>query len=141
MKLITKTETAVCVYYGLEEHSFVDGNLVVGDAIFTGLGEGDVTIYSSPEVPSDFHVMKYLYDGTEFTVAGYYHLFCNEMRQTRNNMIRETDWWASSDLTMTQSQTEYRQGLRDVPQQEGFPYSIIWPIYDDPKDTTDYSRP
>ena len=26
----------------------------------------------------------------------------------------ETDWWASSDLTMTDAQKKYRQDLRDI---------------------------
>lgn len=48
-------------------------------------------------------------------------------RADRNKRISETDWWASSDLTMTDAQTAYRQALRAVPEQEGFPDSIVWP--------------
>jgi hypothetical protein len=29
-------------------------------------------------------------------------------------MLSETDWWASSDLTMTDAQKKYRQDLRDI---------------------------
>ena len=31
-----------------------------------------------------------------------------ELRAERNRRIAETDWWASSDLTMTAEQTAYR---------------------------------
>ena len=48
-------------------------------------------------------------------------------RQERDRLLSETDWWASSDLTMTQAQIDYRQALRDVPQQEGWPTDITWP--------------
>jgi len=37
------------------------------------------------------------------------------MRTKRNYLLSETDWWASSDLTMTAEQTAYRKALRDLP--------------------------
>lgn len=37
------------------------------------------------------------------------------LRIERDRLIAETDWWASSDLTMTSEQTAYRQALRDLP--------------------------
>lgn len=36
------------------------------------------------------------------------------LRAERDRLIAETDWWASSDLTMTQAQIDYRQALRDI---------------------------
>jgi hypothetical protein len=36
------------------------------------------------------------------------------LRMVRNKKLRQTDWWASSDLTMTQAQIDYRQALRDI---------------------------
>jgi len=50
-----------------------------------------------------------------------------EARMKRDALIAETDWWASSDLTMTVAQSAYRQALRDITDQAGFPYSITWP--------------
>jgi magnesium-transporting ATPase (P-type) len=38
----------------------------------------------------------------------------NEVRILRNQKLSETDWWASSDRTMTVAQKEYRQALRDL---------------------------
>jgi hypothetical protein len=49
------------------------------------------------------------------------------IRNARNTLIRETDWMALSDVTMSQSWIAYRQALRDIPDQEGFPYSVTWP--------------
>jgi len=49
------------------------------------------------------------------------------VRELRNEYISETDWWASTDLTMTDAQTAYRQALRAVPEQEGFPDNVVWP--------------
>lgn len=50
-----------------------------------------------------------------------------DLYEARNLLLAETDWWALSDKTMTQEQIDYRQALRDVPQQEGFPANITWP--------------
>ena len=38
----------------------------------------------------------------------------SELRKKRNTLLSETDWWASSDLTMTDAQKKYRQDLRDI---------------------------
>lgn len=51
----------------------------------------------------------------------------DSVRAHRNFLISETDWWAGSDHTMTQLQSDYRTALRNVPQQSGFPYSVTWP--------------
>ena len=51
----------------------------------------------------------------------------NEARNKRNQLLAETDWTASSDVTMSDAMTAYRQALRDVPAQEGFPTTINWP--------------
>jgi len=50
-----------------------------------------------------------------------------EIRTDRNKRLADTDWWAVSDRTMSSGQTEYRDLLRKVPQQTGFPLSVTWP--------------
>lgn len=45
----------------------------------------------------------------------------------RNAELSATDWWAMSDRTMTEPQTQYRQLLRDITDQSGFPENITWP--------------
>ena len=49
------------------------------------------------------------------------------IRAERNRLLAETDWMALSDNTMTQAWADYRQALRDLTAQEGFPYSVEWP--------------
>jgi len=51
-----------------------------------------------------------------------------EARFLRNQLLAETDYWALSDYTMTDEMAAYRQALRDVPSQSGFPDDIVWPI-------------
>ena len=48
-------------------------------------------------------------------------------RATRDNLLKETDHFALSDVTMTDAMRTYRQALRDVPQQSEFPNTITWP--------------
>tara|TARA_R100001594_G_scaffold40805_1_gene72828 strand:- start:408 stop:719 length:312 start_codon:yes stop_codon:yes gene_type:complete len=36
------------------------------------------------------------------------------LRQKRNRLLSETDWWGVSDNTMTDAQKKYRKDLRDL---------------------------
>jgi len=42
-------------------------------------------------------------------------------RQKRDALLTETDWWASSDLTITDEQRNYRQQLRDITDHANWP--------------------
>ena len=37
-----------------------------------------------------------------------------ELRRIRNNLLKETDWMANSDITMSEAMRTYRQDLRDI---------------------------
>ena len=49
------------------------------------------------------------------------------VRNQRDRLLSDTDWMALSDNTMTTEMATYRQALRDITSQEGFPYSVTWP--------------
>ena len=49
------------------------------------------------------------------------------IREQRNSLLQETDWMALSDVTISDEWKTYRQGLRDITTQDGFPHNIIWP--------------
>ena len=56
------------------------------------------------------------------------------LREERDRRLAETDWWASSDLTMSSDRTTYRQALRDLPANqsptidgEGALQNVTWP--------------
>ena len=36
------------------------------------------------------------------------------LREKRNSLLAETDWWGASDNTMTDAQKKFRQDLRDL---------------------------
>ena len=50
-----------------------------------------------------------------------------ELREERDKKLAETDWWASSDLTMTTAQTNYRQALRDITNTYTSLDTVVWP--------------
>lgn len=49
------------------------------------------------------------------------------LREERDRRIAQTDWWASSDLTMTSEQTAYRQALRDITDSYQSLDTVVWP--------------
>ena len=49
------------------------------------------------------------------------------VRNQRNRLLQDTDWMALSDNTMSPAWATYRQALRDITEQTGFPYSVNWP--------------
>ena len=56
------------------------------------------------------------------------------LREERDRRLAATDWWASSDLTMSSDRTTYRQALRDLPanqtptiNSEGALQNVTWP--------------
>jgi hypothetical protein len=55
----------------------------------------------------------------------------NEIRARRDTALKDCDYTMLPDAGVTEKQLEkflqYRQALRDVPQQPGFPDNVIWP--------------
>ena len=51
------------------------------------------------------------------------------VRNQRDSLIAATDWTQLPDVPQAiKSQWAlYRQALRDVPQQAGFPFNVVWP--------------
>jgi hypothetical protein len=50
------------------------------------------------------------------------------VRATRDGKLAETDWRYRRDQTTTPEWDAYCQALRDLPAQEGFPWTITWPV-------------
>ena len=49
------------------------------------------------------------------------------LREERDRLIAATDWWAGSDLAMTDAQTAYRQALRDITDSATSLDDVTWP--------------
>lgn len=51
------------------------------------------------------------------------------VRQQRGEKLKETDWTQVADAPVDKALwATYRQALRDVTTQEGFPWDITWPV-------------
>lgn len=54
-----------------------------------------------------------------------------EVRAKRDYLISQTDFLLQPDYPISAADLEkvkaYRQALRDIPEQEGFPNDVIWP--------------
>ena len=49
------------------------------------------------------------------------------LRHLRDEKLKETDYWALSDRSMSEAQTKYRQDLRDLPANTSDPANPTWP--------------
>jgi hypothetical protein len=77
---------------------------------------------------------QYVFDGTQvnrvFTVAQIPDAEkAGQVRADRDSKIAATDWTQGKDIPDNVSSTwaAYRQALRDVPTQSGFPWTVQWP--------------
>ena len=59
--------------------------------------------------------------------------YAENARNRRNNLIKESDWRAVSDRELEPEWKEYRQALRDISKQKGFPHDVKWPVDPDGK--------
>jgi hypothetical protein len=49
-------------------------------------------------------------------------------RARRNQLLKDSDWTQLADATVDKAAwAVYRQALRDLPSQDGFPANIVWP--------------
>jgi hypothetical protein len=51
-----------------------------------------------------------------------------KVRADRNQRLKDSDWSRLDDVNVNKlAWADYRQTLRDIPQQAGFPWDIQWP--------------
>ncbi len=57
----------------------------------------------------------------------------DDVRKYRDLALNNTDWWALKDLTMSQAKKDYRQALRDLPQdyEDANDAADNWPVMPD----------
>jgi hypothetical protein len=52
-----------------------------------------------------------------------------EIRAERNRLLAECDWTQLADVPLAKADwLTYRQALRDLPAQAGFPWQVTWPV-------------
>ncbi|CAB4137567.1 Phage tail assembly chaperone protein [uncultured Caudovirales phage] len=135
--------------------SQLSGNILVSTNVFDFSGNfirlsdmpGILTIYPSdpPEVQWDQNAEE------ELPAEKYTGVYCQqwkvvpaseeektqrtekqaiEVRKIRNDLVAATDWTQGKDIAQSVSETwqPYRQQLRDITEQAGFPWTVVWPV-------------
>jgi hypothetical protein len=71
-----------------------------------------------------------LADPIEYTEAELNDRKAAEVRAERNAKLAATDWTQGADTpqAIKDKYAPYRQALRDVPAQSGFPNTVVWPM-------------
>ncbi len=60
-----------------------------------------------------------------------YDIYAAEVRKRRNELLCECDWTQNADVPLAEYERmlwkKYRQALRDISSQSGFPYNVVFP--------------
>lgn len=92
-------------------------------ARFHATAEGDVPFTPEEEVARDEEEASW--------VANENQRLAQEAREKRDSLLAATDWKVVKALEdgngFDFDLAAYRQALRDIPEQPGFPQNIIWP--------------
>jgi hypothetical protein len=103
-------------YWANKEKTGIIKESQFGDVVYLepGQPEYDNALASNPQPPKIITSFK---PPTE-----------EEVRSMRNDKLSQSDWTQVEDAPVDQAAwATYRQALRDVPQQTGFPSNITWP--------------
>ena len=56
-------------------------------------------------------------------------VFSQSIRTERNKLLAESDWTQVADAPVEKAAWAiYRQALRDITEQDGFPNAVNWPV-------------
>jgi Phage tail assembly chaperone protein len=128
-------------FEGSEEHLQV--NLPPGYAALEGrydylsqrvdLETGDVVDYQPPAPPdTEFEAFTWNPQTKRWVSTPTTAAIARDVRQERDRRIAATDWVLlrsfDQGVPVPQAWLDYRQALRDVTTQLGFPTEVIWPI-------------
>ena len=107
------------------------------DVVLESVGFIKVTDPSNQKIDGSILVVQQSSDGVLYSewLSNYDELLKlqhdkNIIKIIRNNKLKECDWTQGKDIPelVSSKWVEYRQGLRDITSQDGFPYNITWPV-------------
>ena len=100
---------------GAALHYFV-GDPTGYEISFGGREVGTLTWHRDEPLPTVEELQEALWKGD-----------WEEVRIHRNELLVETDWYALSDVTMSDDMATYRQALRDLPASVENSEDVVWP--------------
>lgn len=84
-------------------------------------------VQCSPVVENGWAYIVEVVNKTDEEIAADTTSKAAQIRAERDRKLSETDWRFRSDMNPSQDWIEYCQALRDIPEQEGFPWNVEWP--------------
>lgn len=111
-----------------------DVDLDVEDADRSPIPAGHTRASPHPIPSGHYAVMNggWKYVQGEAPIEDFAEQLAADARKERDRRIAETDWMVVKHLELNENVPGkwevYRQALRDVPQQPGFPNEITWPV-------------
>jgi len=83
------------------------------------------------DCPDNIVSHRYTYENNQFNLIPEppsVPLTAEEIREIRNNLLLRSDWTQLPDSQVDkQSWASYRQSLRNITNQSGFPENVTWP--------------
>ena len=94
-------------------------------AVLTDLGAEFDVVELYTRMSKDKSILPY----TPQSLALNLEQLANQIRTERNQLLAESDWTQIPDAPVDQAAWKlYRQELRDITDQAGFPTTIVWPV-------------
>lgn len=109
------------------KYAIIDNNIVIN----TVIADPKLAEENNWIILPDGVGIGWIFDGTNWTDpnAPTLEILANYARADRDGRLLQTDWTQAADVPQTTKDkyAAYRQALRDVPLQPGFPLNIEWP--------------
>lgn len=112
------------------DDSFMEANSALGVTIWKPHDKQTQKLVSCTPYIEDNQVFTItVEDKTEEEIAADTNSKATEVRTERNLLLTQTDWTQVEDTSADKpAYAIYRQALRDITSQEGFPFEINWPV-------------
>lgn len=113
------------------EHTILDCTVT-----FDGVGDAPFSAVASGDLPHTHEIFARCVAGDFGTIAEYVpppqpttEQLAAIVRSQRDNLLLQSDWTQLPDVPQATRDTwaSYRQALRDITSQSGFPTDVIWP--------------
>ena len=127
----------------MSKYAFIDSNNVLAYTIVSEISPEEVPGFTIQKIDDDFYAGKapsqnHVYDFLQKTWINPLSekqkadISIKETKIKRSNLLQQSDWTdtvsAQTRLGSLYEQWQtYRQALRDITKQEGYPNSIVWP--------------
>jgi hypothetical protein len=123
--VLSCSETDLTFNYDAEKESFLQQN-IDGSKYYIDVATNTlVEIPEKPNLWSDFDFTTKQWVGNEIRAKF-------EINQRRKRSLQATDWTQIPNGPLTTEKqaawATYRQELRDITQQSGYPLNVVWPV-------------